>query len=427
MPDGTKTKTLTKEELGNVIDEHLKAQLSSRAVEMTDEIKGIVKEAVEETLNHITPPKKTPFGDGTEDPKGGFTCEAEFCKAIYDAGEGMVNPNHKLASWLDKSIAIEKTVGSPAQSTGSLQSGGALIPPEFSMLALAKAKERSSIMQRAKVVPMSTLTLDIPYIKDFDNSQGYVAGNVKFRNVSETAQATGSDIEFSLITLNLREANCMIYVSNKMMKFSPVSIQPFITTAVDDALDIYLANQFFNGTGAGEALGIINAPALVSVAKETSQLADTILYENTLKMLARSYGNGQWWANKTIIPQIGVMELAVGTGGSAVFVASDGGVQSASGKFLQTLHGMPINYEQVVPILGDAGDLTYADWSQYLIGQFTGQQGLEQTDSAHLKFDYRQHAFQFTFWVDGQPWWPQAFVPRRGDSISPFVTTAVRA
>ena len=53
MPEENKktVKALTKEELGNVIDEQLKAQLAEKNVGLTDEIKGAIKESIEETLN----------------------------------------------------------------------------------------------------------------------------------------------------------------------------------------------------------------------------------------------------------------------------------------------------------------------------------------------------------------------------------------
>lgn len=419
-------KPLTKEELGTVIDKHLTEQLTLRKAEITDEVKGVMKEMIEESLKDV----KSPVGElpPREDPKGGFTCFAEFAKEVFDAGEGMTNPSDKLKAWNTKSLTLEKTAGSPSQTVGSLQSGGALIPPEFSRTALTRAKERSNILGRARIIPMTSPVIQIPYIKDFDNSQGKVAGNVKFRWVSENAAATGSEVQFEMIELRLKEANCMVYVSKRLMDFSPVSIEPFITTAVDEALDLGLSDAFLNSGGAGRPNSVLGSPALVSISKETNQYADTILYENTLNMLARFYGNnGAWFASRTIIPQLGVMNVAVGTGGSAVFLAGSNGIAGATGAFPATLHGAPIYYDQVCPILGDVGDLSFIDWSQYLVGQWSGGAGLQMTDSAHLKFDYRQHAFQFTMYIDGQPWWPKPFAPLKGDTLSPYVTIEARA
>jgi len=417
---------LTKEELGVVIEGHLKEQLVLMKKEVTDEVKGAMKEVIQESIKDIKSEDKSLFPE-REDPKGGFTNFADFAKEVYDAGEGMTNPSPRLKTWINKSTEIEKTAGSPSQTVGSLQAGGALIPPEYSRTALTRARERSQILNRARVIPMNSPVIQIPYIKDFNQSNGKVAGNVKFRWVSENEQGTGNQVQFEMIELSLKEANCMVYVSNRMMDFSPVSIEPFITTAVDEALDLGLSDAFLNSGGAGKPQGILGSPALVSIAKETNQAVDTILYENTLKMLARFYGNnGTWFGSRTIIPQLGVMNVAVGTGGSAVFLASNGGIASATGTFPAQLHGAPLYYDLVCPVIGDVGDLSFIDWGQYLIGQFAGKQGLQMTDSAHLKFDYRQHAFNFTMYIDGRPWWPSAFQPLKGDTLSPYVAIAAR-
>ncbi len=421
------SQTLTKEQLETIITDNIKAQLDLRQVAITDEVKGTMKEVLEECLKDVGKTRKTPFGDGTEDPKGGFVNFADFATEVYRAGDGMTNPSPRLKTWNDKAMAIEKTAGSPAQSVGSLQAGGALIPPEFSRTALVRASERSTIMGKVMTIPMASNVIEIPYITDFDSSDGKVAGNIKFRWVSENAAATGGQVQFALRELRLREANAMIYVGNRLMDFSPVSVEPFITRATDSALDLCLSDAWINGSGAGQPLGVINSAALISVAKETGQKADTIVYENTLNVLSRFYGkNGEWYASRTVIPQLGVMNVTVGAGGSAVFIAGSGGAPNASGPFPSSLHGATLNYEQVMPVLGDVGDLLFVDWSQYLVGQFTGMSGLQMTDSAHLKFDYRQHAFQFTLYIDGSPWWPSPFTPKKGSTQSPFVAIAAR-
>ena len=43
------------------------------------------------------------------------------------------------------------------------------------------------------------------------------------------------------------------------------------------ALGYFEDVAFISGTGAGQPLGILNAPALVTVSKETGQAADTIV------------------------------------------------------------------------------------------------------------------------------------------------------
>jgi len=427
---------ITKEELGVMIENKATAAAVAAGAEITERMKDELKEMVQDAVKDVGT-NDTPSFEETHpqvDPKGGFYNEAEFAKAIYDAGPecaGIYAPKNdgvkKLAAWYSTSNTLlaeeSKAAGSPSQNVTSLEAGGMLIPPEYSRTSLSRAQERSNIMANAMIVPMATNVITIPYVNSFNESQGLSAGNVKFRWLAEEAQDTGNQVQFKGATLTLKEASALVYVSNQMMDFSPVSIQPFITKGIDNALDLALSNAFLNGTGAGQPQGVLSADCVVEVAKEVGQDADTIVYENTLKMFARGYGNGQWYGNKNIYPQLGVMQVAVGTGGSAVFISGS----NASGAPLMTLHGLPLNLNNVSPILGDAGDLALIDWSQYLIGQLAGKSGLITSESAHLKFDYRQHAFQFSFYIDGKPWWPEAFQPLKGDSQSPVVTLAARA
>jgi HK97 family phage major capsid protein len=62
------------------------------------------------------------------------------------------------------------------------------------------------------------------------------------------------------------------------------------------------------GTGAGQPLGILNSPALISVAKETGQAAATIVKENVDKMWSRMWArarkNAIWLINQDIEPQL---------------------------------------------------------------------------------------------------------------------------
>ena len=63
-----------------------------------------------------------------------------------------------------------------------------------------------------------------------------------------------------------------------------------------------------NGTGAGQPLGLLNADATISVAKETGQAAATVLSENIFGMWARLHAprrqNAVWLINQEIEPQL---------------------------------------------------------------------------------------------------------------------------
>lgn len=428
-------KKLTSNELETMIGSGIKTQLEALGFkdgDFTDQMKGFMKEAAEETVNnmgHKTPDffEKNPRDDG----KGGFDGMWDFCNEVYKAGEGFNRPSERMKSWLVKADniikendQIHKAVGSPSQNASSLEAGGALIPPEFSRTALSKAVDRSTIMQKAKIIPMQTDVIQIPFINSFDKSQGLTAGNVKFRWVSENEQDTGNQVKFKMVTLTLREATALVYVSRRLMDFSPMSIQPFITDAVDEALDTLLEDVFISGTGAGQPMGVMNSDPLVTIAKESGQTADTIVTSNITKMFSSFYGKkGTWYANSDCMTQLSLLSVDVGTGGSAVGLLRD---MNIAGALQQTMLAKPIQWSEYMALLGDTGDIGLFDWTQYLIGQLAGKGGMMVESSPHLKFDYRQNAFQFVIYIDGQPWWPESYKPRKGTEKSPFTVIAAR-
>jgi len=183
-----------------------------------------------------------------------------------------------------------------------------------------------------------------------------------------------------------------------------------------------------NGTGAGQPRGILNELSLVTVAKEAGQAANTIVYQNIVKMYSRMYPGGHknavWVANPDVFPQLASMELVVGTGGAPAYMPANG----LSGKPYDTLMGKPLIFTEHAQTIGTKGDIYYIDWTQYLVGQKAGRAGLSYNTSIHLMFLYDQTAFRWVMRIDGQGWWPTAVTPRYSAStISPFITLAVRA
>ena len=110
-------------------------------------------------------------------------------------------------------------------------------------------------------------------------------------------------------------------------------------------------------------LGIINAPCLVSVAKETSQAASTVRGPNLVKMVARmpaeSYSRAVWLINQDVYPFLLAAGIAVvdaaGTtaqGVGPIWAAPNGLSQTPYG----TILGRPIVVTEACPTVGSVGD-----------------------------------------------------------------------
>src|SRR5207253_2061837 len=84
------------------------------------------------------------------------------------------------------------------------------------------------------------------------------------------------------------------------------------------------------GTGAGVPEGIINAPATITVSKETGQAAATITIDNISKMWSRlpapSRRRAAWFVHEDVEAQLDQLALLIGTAGSASNVFLPAGV-----------------------------------------------------------------------------------------------------
>jgi HK97 family phage major capsid protein len=199
---------------------------------------------------------------------------------------------------------------------------------------------------------------------------------------------------------------------------------------MQEAMSASLDYKFLNGTGVGMPLGIINAPCTVSVAKETSQVAATIVPQNIAKMISRlspgSFGKAVWLANPTALVQLFQLKMLVtnvagtenvgGFGPDWFTTAPDGSM---------SLFGRPLIVTDRCAALGTVGDIVLADLSQYLIAM---RQDATLAVDQSIGFKEGEIWFKLTMRVDGQPMLGSAITPRLGGStLSPFVTLATRS
>lgn len=163
-------------------------------------------------------------------------------------------------------------------------------------------------------------------------------------------------------------------------------------------------------------LGILNSnnPSIVTQDAESGQGASTIIYDNIVKMYSRMYtaghANAIWIANIDTFPQLALMNLAVGTGGAAVWLPAGG----ASGKPYNTLLGHELIFSEKAKSLGTAGDIAFVDLTQYYIAQKAG--GVKFDSSMHIRFDYDEMAFRFVMRYDGQPTWKSKLTPKESST-----------
>lgn len=300
--------------------------------------------------------------------------------------------------------------------------GGFLIPAEFSTALLEAMAQSGELAPKARNFP-SNNNLALPFVNNTTQATSWTGG-VTIYKPGEGIEKTASLPQLAKAELHLHKMTGLVYATDELIQDSPIALETFLSTMVSTEFALTKDEDIVNGSGAGECQGIMNAPCLVSVTKETGQVASTIVTENVLKMFSRLYApsirNSVWLISQDAMPQIAQLSITVGTGGAPVFIAD---VKNPLGA---TLLGRPIIWSPHCQTLGTTGDIILADLSQYITITKLGM-GMETATSIHVKFVYDETAFRFVVRFDGQPWWASARTPKHGSStVSPFVALAAR-
>ena len=310
-------------------------------------------------------------------------------------------------------------------SEGQPSEGGFLVQTDYATSLLEKVYADSSVVSRVTRMPISanSNSIKIPAVSESSRADGSRFGGIRAYWLNEAGTKTPSQPAFEQVALELKKLIGLCYATDELLQDAP-ALESWVKMAFAKEFDFKITDAILNGDGAGKPLGIENAPCTLSVSAETSQAADTILFENIIKMWARLYApcrpNAVWLISQDIEPQLFSMAMAVGTGGVPVYMPAGG----ISGAPYGTLMGRPVLPIEQCDNLGDVGDIILADLSQYIM---IDKGGVQQASSIHVNFTTDETAFRFVYRVDGQPWWRSALTPFNGGSTqSPFINLAAR-
>jgi HK97 family phage major capsid protein len=300
--------------------------------------------------------------------------------------------------------------------------GGFLVPEEFRAQLLSLALEDAVVRPRSFVLPMTSSTMRVPSIRDTSHAST-AFGGVRGYWTAESSSYTASEPTFASLALTAKKLTGYTTASDELLADSAISLEALLIRLFSEAIAFFEDDAFINGVGSGQPVGLLNADALVTVAKETGQAASTIVYENLINMWSRlhprSKANAVWIVHPDTFPQLAQMSLNVGTGGSPMWIAN------AAGGAPNSLFGRPIIESEKCQTLGTAGDIYLADLSYYVIGD---RQTLTMASSSHVRFQNGEVAWRLTSRLDGRPWIDSALTPRNGsNTVSPFVNLATRS
>lgn len=318
---------------------------------------------------------------------------------------------------------LMKAAASGASATQPAD-GGFLIEMGYSEQLLNRARTTSQLMGLCTEIPVGAGNdgVELPYIDETSRATGSRWGGVQVYRKAEAATVTASRPKIAEVEIRNLEMMGLAYATERLLRNAP-AMERIFGDAFASEFGFKVDDEIINGNGAGQMLGILNAGATVSQAKETGQAAATIVTKNLSNMWThippRSKGNSVFLVNSEVTPQLDELSIPAGT------AALEPRIVRYNEAGVMTIKGRPVIEIEQCAALGTVGDIILADMSQYLLAT---QGGLESAQSIHVRFLYNEMTFRWNYYINGQPAWRTSVTPYKGSAtISPFVSLATRS
>ena len=391
----------------------IKAQLERQKTRLSLLDEQIAEALKAPAVRDPSQPLQDPPRDQDDPPPNRWRSFGEQMMAVARASRGVIDPR----------LTYQAATG---LSEGVPSDGGYLVEKDFVSEILRKIHETRVLWSRTRNIPVGEGRNGVrwPYVDETSRATGSRLGGVRGYWVAEGVAATASKPKLARLEWEFKKLAVLIYGTDELLG-DATALGGFLGQAAAEELGFMLDDAIVRGDGVGKPLGLLNALATVSVAKETGQAASTVVAENIEKMFARMWSKSvpraTWYMNQAVWPQIFQLHHVVGTAGVPMFIPPGALTQAPLGLLL----GRPIEVIEQADALGTVGDIIFADLSEYGV---IDKGGVEAATSIHVKFVEDETAFRFILRVDGQPMWVNKLTPYKGaDTISPYITLATRA
>lgn len=322
----------------------------------------------------------------------------------------------------DERLQIGAASTAPGQyaNTASGADGGVLIPPTFSQEIVQTAyNDQMSFVPLTDTTPIEGNSMAFPV----DETTPWGSAGIKAFWTDEAAASQETKGQFDPAQMRLKKLTALVPVTEEMLSDS-TAMGSYVGRKVPEAITFKTNEALWGGSGAGKPKGFYaSAGLLVSVAKEGSQAADTIVAQNISKMRARmssrSWRRAIWTINNDALPQLDNLLYATDATNGIIY-------KPEGGRFgYGTLLGRDVMVTDFNETVGDKGDIVLVDWGMYRT--ITKASGMETATSMHFWFDRGLTAFRTIFRIDGQPSITKPVTPNKGtNTLSPIVTLDAR-
>lgn len=369
-------------------------------------------------------------GNGNPQPvvvvpgKGQFDNVGTFLQAVMRA-------DHPDIKFRDEKLTWVSAVNASGMNEGNPTEGGYLLQPEFAVDLARNAYETGVLtgLVRRRRIGANSNSVKTIRVEDYSRATGSRVGGMRWYWTAEAGQKQASKIRLTPWEASLYKLAGIAYATDELLE-DATALEGVLKDSMDDELGFVLDGAIFEGTGAGMPLGLMLSKSKITVPKEGTQGAGTIVTENILKMYeafaTRSKNSPKArWLHSAGVPRALFNMTQGGTAtvfGTPVFLPPG---NSLTNRPNATLMGIPMQECEHCEPLGTEGDLVLFDGNQYVM---LDKQDRPKFDiSIHVRFIYDETCFRWVYRVGGRPLWDEPVAPYKGTiSQSPIVTLQSR-
>lgn len=348
----------------------------------------------------------------------------------YSVDGGASDPNVKsfgdflLAVQRHDETRIRKVYGSTKDATKDVDSttgasGSYLVPDEFQARLLTINPFETPLLSRVTRIPVTAPAGSIPALDVFTavtagSGDTAAAGRVTTAPRAQGGAYTETQPQFEEIRWQLNDAaSGYIEVTKEMRTDSAIAIEALLQARIRVAVNSNLEYFLWQGTGVGQPLGVLNAPALVAVDADTN---DAVVFADIAEMYSRfkamSGGMPMWVIHPSAIPDFASLMVASSTTAY---------VNDISRGIPPTLMGYPVYMCEHLAQTNNPYDIALVEPESYVLFE---KGGLYVDFSEHVGFLSGKDTWRFGRRVDGQPWLKSAITLADSTgsfTVSPFV------
>lgn len=303
--------------------------------------------------------------------------------------------------------------------------GGWAVLPEFAPNIYDRVYD-NDIWSRTDNYTIAGSKMIFPRSGEKSRANGSRAGGITGYWVDEGATITASQAKLAKTEVEANKLAVVVYLTEELVQDNSYALEQWVTRKVAEEFNFLLALSVFRGSGAGQPLGFLNSPTLVTVSKESGQTAATINAKNILNMWSRRISVGSqndlvWLINQDCEPQLHQLSIAVGTAGGQVVYTPPGGLSATP---YATLMGRPVIPSEFCSTLGTVGDIALVNLKDYVT---VNKGGITEASSVHVQFLTDQTALRFILRAGGRPMMDSPITPYQGTATqSSFIVLETR-